>query len=395
MRRGLTTLGLLSVVLFSGGASAAAPSFYVDDSSLFLSLHTAVDSAARKSAYQFDTAGWLRGTTVIPKQDAIRVDWKQGGKVLASQRCQFTDFDDDGKSGGFRCELEKATLTAAGNIDVDISYVDDRADTTTVVRTLKVTVNRYFVWSGMDGNKPIHDTYYQVDGSDLLGGNWLWLGGAMNVKFLTWMSRDKNDRINNLGLRCSVNGKMLPDDLPAWAGYQTDLVAGRSRHWAGGSAEDEKVRGWVRMEVSAELYRGPRGNQFKNEPKMIYLTEHAGAWSCQLRDQGTVLREWKFTVDAKGDVVRHAEQAGWPLHPNMRFVETTFSKAAWDEVFNPDAIKKSVMFGRPWSNPASLKGMFDALPPAKDVAVPNPPAGGAPPATAATKPPATAKKKKK
>jgi hypothetical protein len=376
------TLWIVVVAAVSTAALAGRGGRFLDDTSVIPYLQSRTDGMTSKSAYKVN----LVGTVVGPKdsfksQDIVRLDWKQNGKTLASVRCPL-GIDASQTTAEFKCEQDEAKLTAAGKVQAEVYYVDDRAGKTELLSKLNLEVGRYYNWSGMDGKKPKHEIRFQLIGDGLLGTTFLWMSpagvyrdhGPPKLRFFTWLRRDNDKTIANSVLRCSVGGKTLSEDAQAYplSGLGTPNIEVGDRQYVKGPPDNETLYRWERVHLVADLYWGPRKNNYANPEKMIWVGEHPGDWSCAWRWDGKALREFTFTVDAKGSIKPHAEQATFNLPPNTFFIETRFSKPVWDTSFNPAAIKAAAAFGRPWSNPASLKTMFSALPPAKGTSVPKP-----------------------
>jgi hypothetical protein len=89
----------------------------------------------------------------------------------------------------------------------------------------------------------------------------------------------------------------------------------------------------------------------------VQLQQNPGAWTCHLRSEGELVREFRFAVASDGTLVSHAEESA---DPPLRFptgvvmMEVSFgTPAKFDHGFSADAIEKGSWFGRPWSKGAA------------------------------------------
>jgi hypothetical protein len=93
-----------------------------------------------------------------------------------------------------------------------------------------------------------------------------------------------------------------------------------------------------------------------------------GAWACDLRSDGQVLRSFRFQVSAKGRVLPSAAQgaAGFPLlHPDVVHVDMRIpAKGHGETRFRPQAIRKSMRYGMPWPKHPAIDAFLKSLPPA-------------------------------
>ncbi|MDY0003777.1 MAG: hypothetical protein RBU30_20940 [Polyangia bacterium] len=380
----LTLFTLLTLLLFTPQGALGAPAKrLLDDTSLSVFLTSRVHGDPEKSYYEFEVkAGLYGGGAALGKQDAVIVNWKKGAKVLASQRCSV-DVDEGGKTGSFYCKHDKTKLSADGKLQVEILYVDDRAEQKELLKTLNIQVGRWYYWTGMNGRKPKHRIHYQVIGDDLLGTTYLFKSdggsGLPRLELITWVSRDNDRNESNLKgvLRCTVNGKALPTDIDVTLKSHQSAIQVVNRAHLKAPPEGETLYQWKKMLLITQIYWGPTAvrKNYSNPNSMVFLSEHAGAWACKWRVDGTNLREFRFTVEPGDKIKPHAEQSGpngLRLGKDLYFVETYFPTPVWDFVFNPAAIKATGAWGRPWANPAAMKAMLGALPKAKGTAVVKP-----------------------
>jgi hypothetical protein len=83
---------------------------------------------------------------------------------------------------------------------------------------------------------------------------------------------------------------------------------------------------------------------------MRFLGDHPGAWSCDLRVDGRVLRSLMFSVGADGRVAPHPEQTGpqaFRMVPGLTLIDVRLPSSPPDEYVDPAAIRASLQFGQP------------------------------------------------
>lgn len=357
----------------SAGAQAA-PRRMVDEAELYVRLYTA--SPEGGYLLRVDTVVYGVGS----HQDAIRLDVRQGSRTLSSTRCPFDGVDGD--AGLLRCE-SGGELTATGDVSVDLVFVDDAMDATEVIRTMALRVLAYPYWVRTDGRRQVMGTQYQIDGGDQLGTAFVYMSHpslqqtgtdeTQRLVFYTTISGSPGESSAPV-LRCTVGEERLPDvttDLASFAELDVD-------EWTAPSAEIRHVH-WYRARITADgLWWGPRlsmqdGTGYDTS-RITFLGDHPGAWSCDLRSEGRVWRTFRFTVDASGRVVPHAEQTaptGLRLVPGLSLVDVRFpSSSTIDQAVDPAAIRRGAQYGHPWADAASVHDMLAALPPASGSSAP-------------------------
>ena len=90
-------------------------------------------------------------------------------------------------------------------------------------------------------------------------------------------------------------------------------------------------------------------------PNRTNLKEYPGNWECNISDNGTVLRTWRWTVGADGMPVKHPEQNGnVNLFSNAYLVETEIPTGGTtlDKRLVPVPASQGFFFGQPWITPA-------------------------------------------
>src|SRR5262245_12042682 len=160
----------------------------------------------------------LRVNTIVygigSQQDAIRLDLKQRGRVVATVRCPFRDFDDD--VARLVCETDsESPLTITGDVSVDLVYLDDVAETSEVIRSMNLRINAYPYWVRDEGSRHVMGARYQIDGSDQLGTAFAWMENSELTQTETeesqamyfYSSFSGSFRGGSAVLRCTAGGE--------------------------------------------------------------------------------------------------------------------------------------------------------------------------------------------
>lgn len=316
-------------------------------------------------------------------QDAIRVDVRQGRGTLVSTRCGFDAIDGD--AGQLICRTDEAhRLSATGEVLIDLVYVDDVAETSTVMRSLRVNVRAYPYWVRNDErDRPIMGAMHQIDGSDLLGTAFAYMtnpglrqteaNDPQSLQLFTAFSGtyEGYDAV----LRCRVGEERIPDRDISVYNYDDFGVDERVS-----STADTRHVGWYRTRYEMrDLWWGtrisipPSGTGY-DTTNVVFLGDHPGLWSCDVRSNGAVLRTFRFQVGADGLVAAHGVESG-PGAPGMlgglHLVDVRLpSPSARDTAIDPAAIRAGWQYGTPWSVPAAVAEMLAALPAASGSSLP-------------------------
>lgn len=377
------------------GARAQAPARHVDDSSIAVSLFTTID-ANQSTGYRFrvDLRVYGEGLTA---HDAVRIEWMQGGRSLATLRC-LVSFDDTLPGVGLirqdTCRWMDGVLTAVGDVQIALTYQDDSTDTTIPLRTLEARVGRFWDWSGMSGSRPTHNVRYQLLGDDLLTAATVELRApsGQDTYGRVWLhfwaaTRSEQWTYQDAQVRCSVDGQRLPE-LSGNIRSSTAQLTVEDRQFVDGVHEETVAYNWMRFWAAPMLWHGQRG--FGLDPNAIFLGEHPGQWACQIRSAGEVVRELRFVVGPDGNIVRHAEQldpAGVWLPPQVFLADVRFpSPNRFDFSFQPQILRERGFWGHRWAQPAAFAEQFAAMPPAAGRSEPPAPRGAPPAPRAAAAP---------
>lgn len=345
------------IVSIAGGVAAAAPlppdkldiPLFVDESVGSIGLRNHDDT------YGFEARGQMWG--VRSPSDQLRLEWRQRGKLLATASCRLTMHRGDDPSAGYECRHDDG-LKAAGPVEANLIFKDERDDKEYLVRTFKVDVKHFAKGT------------WQITSDDLLADAWARHvtaePHASSVYFRFWMT----GRLPaSAMLRCTANGSPVPDvpvTLIPRGGFAADIIPtkGARQTWT-----------WSLVELQTDrLHHGTKRNP---QPEDVFLIDNPGNWICQLRESGRNLRTLLFAVDDQGMVASHPLQgaAGMPrLWPGVALIDVRIPREAGiDQRIKPAALAKSHLFGLPWPKHPAIKERLAALPPAIENANPVPP----------------------
>jgi hypothetical protein len=310
---------------------------YADESSVWIASGNGGDGAL------IDAGAEIGG---LQKGDRVRLDIKQGGKVVASETCELENRTLIDGLDGVKCSDRSKSFKKPGPLQADLIVESDADDKQYLVRTFNVNVKK---WGNPD---------WQIDADDRLGAAYIVQNKDSKPLIRFWASAVADGSAPTL--ECKVDGKALPYIEGSWDtphSIQADIIKGNNRTT------------WTWSDVKYEL-QTYEGDNFKP----VELTKYPGAWDCLLRRYGVTLRQFKFTVDGKGKVQPHPMQSakgGATLAPQVVQIDMVIPKGnGWDQRIKPDLIKKSRGFGMPWPQHDSVKTVLAALPPAYENATP-------------------------
>lgn len=319
------------------------PQRYLDESQSWIGAVNQGDEG-----YRFHASVW---PVNFKEGDRVRVDWTQGGKVLATAKCQPENVD-----GRFDCDYRDKPMKAKGTIEAHVIYEDDQDDKEYLLRTYKFEMKQ---WDKVT---------WQIAADDLLASAYLWHGNEGQIRdipvFRFWIA--SKDNSFNAQLRCTVDGTKLPDfdgsvQQRGGGDLEADIIPPKG---------DRQTWHWSGVEFDPDhLKFGP-----KKDDNATYLGEHPGNWDCQLRRSGIAVREFLFHVNDKGRVDSHPMQQAknaYPVAPNIALIDVRIPKDnGLDQRIKPDLLRKSRGYGMPWPDDPSVKATLAALPAAYENAHP-------------------------
>ncbi len=355
---GLSSLALLVLLVpalaVAGGpakpGSAHDPALFADHAADWINVVSNGDDYVVKGAFR------ISGAT--SQNDRMRLDWKSGGRVLQSLKCE-SEYSKNHTLFG-NCSTDK-NLKTTGPIDADLIFIDDQTDAEYLVTTYHVTVKN---WKG-----PGKSWNWGILPDDLLSVAYVrnWYGDeAFHVPLIEFWSTAPTF-IGDATLRCTVDGQKL-DDLKAHVDsakgnrqseIQVDITTSNDR-WS---------HRYQHYAVEPDIHFGSKDDHGIYDPaRMQWLVDHPGKWDCVLRKDGHKYREFLFTVNDKGMVEPSEMQKGSHPVPTLSNVVLIDMKIPADngveQRLRPDAMRKSIGFGVAWPDGPSVKTIQAAFPPA-------------------------------
>jgi len=296
------------------------------------------------------------------KNDRLRLEWKKGGKVLATTKC---DIDIDGDYAAGNCTERNTKIKQVGDITADLIYSDDKEDKDYLVRTFKFSVVHYKgqweTWGIISDDTLGNAWFYHAhngEGEESHSGSY-----RRPVLYITFANGNTPP---NPQLRCSVDGTKLGDDI----GLDAQGGSDTSSHDVDFQPKGGKrlTYHWTRAALLMDMYWGPKDTLKYTKPADgKSLQDHPGKWQCDLRSEGHVLRTLAFTVDKDGMIQNDEFNSGKnavPVVSKEVMVDMRIGKDAgqFDERINPAAIKKSLQWGLAWPDHAKVKDIQKSLP---------------------------------
>lgn len=307
--------------------------------------------------------GWtlkssIRLLGVYPKRSAFKFVVSKAGKTIGTTRCE-TNSHNIPRNAEYPQEPSyiyvdgcfyktEMTTKEVGKFDVEVFLIDGATNAERSVRKYKIDVIQINRVNGGIGKaaKPESPRYVisrsaETPASVLFlrpagTSDYFHLGGSSSqsnqVEVYFSMSPTKEGYgFPNTALRCSVNGSRIKlHEL----GSQTDIVStstdqGRQSYeiysdrlaapYSAGGPVYEDDFGFRIYRATLPLTYGAG----QADPSRTNLKEYPGNWECNISNNGTVLRTWRWTVGADGMPVKHAEQNGSVnLYSNAYVVET-------------------------------------------------------------------------
>ncbi len=357
-------LTLCSVVVILGAVSTAAEakSLPADQHqpAVMFNLPTVWIQVSSQDDRGYTVQGDFLVWGATSKTDRLRFDWKSGGKVVGTGKCE-SDYRESAHTLIGRCKLDTA-IKAVGPIDIDLVYTDDQQEKDYLVTTLKTTIKH---WKGIGkteywGHVPddllaVAFVYHQNDSS-----------GFRTPNFEFWSTRTSYGG-DSPTFRCTVNGTKLPDftahldGMPG--GVQSEIESGYTTEKA------NRTYSFAHISVQPGFFFGVKENsEGRDVSKLRMAIDNPGKWDCFLRVDGKSVREFLFTVNDKGMIAQSEMQSGGhavPTLPSTVLIEMKIPKdGGFDQRIRPDAIKKSIGFGVPWPDSPIAKQLQGSLPPA-------------------------------
>lgn len=346
MRSASLSLPLLAAFTSLASAGPKLPPGTDRDPKLFLDEPESLFEVRNSDGgFTVRASGRLSGYSSTSDQLHLEVELR--GKVIEKVLCDVSAYSTQHGWAEFVCTGKKASK-GAGPLTGRLTYWDDAAERTYLVRTFTGAAHE----ASFEGVPKWVGTY-----DDLLGAAYarhiaanLERVNPPEVMLHFWTSGEAR----NQRLRCTVEGKKLPDfDLSP----RTGAIVSDELELDQQSRGARQTVKWLRHRtVISNLIPGDRealGKTFDPAAytQWVWLADHPGQWSCDVRANGAAGRRFAFTV-AEGKIARHPSQDRAGALPSWRNVSqlavTLPADAPFDDRVRPDALKKSAGFGLPW-----------------------------------------------
>jgi len=333
------------------------PPVILDEPSVSIELESQSDEGYRWHSH-IEMAG------ISSKTDRARLDWKSGGKVVASVKCDLgLEVDEHYASGS--CSYRDKPIKAKGPVEADLIYIDDQSDKEYLVRTFKMTVvDLKGQWES-----------WQIVPDDLLAAGWFYMAHPESdhsgdyrrpILYVTFAT---GESLNDGVLRCTAEGKKI-DDIPLSPEGGSDTEDIELDHQP--KKGERHTYHWQRTKLLADIYWGKR-DTLKYDMKTTVakekvLSDNPGKWECGLRHDGKVIRQVSFVVDKDGMIQQDEMQSGKNAIPTVSKtvvlvdVRLTKDSATFDKRIDPGALKKSMGFGLPWPDHPKVKTIQASFP---------------------------------
>ncbi|MBL0217891.1 MAG: hypothetical protein IPQ07_28930 [Myxococcales bacterium] len=314
-----------------------------------------------------DGYGWhshveLKG--VASKNDRLRLEWKAGGKLIYTAKCDVS-IEDGYMSGSCNNQgTSEKPLKQVGEITAELIYEDDSNDKEYLVRTMKIQVVHL---------KGQWETWGNV-ADDTLGSAFLWMGNdeATNSTYRMpnlYLTFANGQQPNDATLRCTAEGKKIKDiSLGAESGADTEDIELDYQPKKG----ERQTHHWNRQKFLVNIYWGKRETLKWEMPakteKDLVLSDNPGKWECNLRTEGKVVRTLSFVVNKDGMIQNDEFNTGKGAIPMLSDREVmldmrmTKDSSFIDKRINPAAMKKSLQYGLPWPDHPKVKQIQASFP---------------------------------
>lgn len=402
MRRWLV---LLSALWTANAAAQLPEGAFVDDAFTFYDLENFDESVSGQPTHR----GWalkssFRVFGVAPARSSFKFVIKQGNRTLGETTCEIATFNENreyatGPATFFvrACRDRSQRIDADGAITVEVHFINDATDQVTLLQTHTIHVRTTSTVRGT-GESGAALRYVDRNGEALFSMMHLQNQGAApyfgdransrshpsygnfnGVTLMVNFHSYERSSIHRTRLRCTVDGQRIeiPEDGVTVAmpyGLVTTHTFGRgsrdeAQHAAYRQAILQLPLGFDSTSVEQTHTRWRTPDQ--RDARRAYLNDHPGRWECEWRDGQTVLRTFRWTVDADGKVQPHPEQtAGLRLGANAYLVETVIPTAGLDTRVHRDLVVNHAFAGRGWRSPEK-RAMPQQVPNVGDAALPN------------------------
>jgi len=353
MTRAIVVLVLTVASAHAGGppvlGTAHTPPRFIDETRAVVRLRN-MHKAKELNGYGYHVETWVSGFG--SSADTVRLDWKSGGKVIASTKCESRFGENEHTTAQVVCQYDADKgLRALGAIDAQLVMTDDQDGKDYLLRDFNVTVAH---WTSFG------DEVWQILGDDLLASGYvkhLATGNSSDHKiaFAFWTAAPEGS--TEWELRCTVGDIKIPDVKGSPQNNMGTIVAEQVKK----GVSEHVMYTWTSTQIVADLFWGPKAEHRHGE----WLVDHPGDWTCGLRQDAKTVREFRFHVGDDGMVASDAMAASAPpMWERVALIDLRIPKdASYDKRIRADAMRKSRGFGLPWPSHPNVKAIQAAFPP--------------------------------
>lgn len=391
MRRLLVASPLLAaLVLDVTPASAQTPAapFRLNEDWMWFSLSNHVDTADGRpfnDGWSPVVAGQILADQRVMPGSAVRFTFSQGATRVGELRCSLPPGHEPPATVDIDCTNPELRFRVTGDVRVEAAYIDGQTDAVTPLRSFSLHVGTIartrntIAWipdvteNFISQHDRLYDTVMHGPGDDI--SNFDGTGFAV-INF--WVSTADSEHEYEGDFRCSVDGQRLapPARLESafeWGGLpvrRINLMASRPPTAPGGVNPIREELRFTRVRIRLPITFASRGGPPARQQAWA-LEDHPGLWSCEWRNEGIVVRSFRFRV-ANGRLVPHPEQAaGYNLPDGAILVETVVPPdSPVDARTDPALVRRGSGYGRPWVT-ESARAVAAAVP---AIGQPQPPA---------------------
>lgn len=336
------------------------PPRFIDETRAVVRLRN-MHKAKDKNGYGYHVQTWVTGYG--SKADTVRLDWKSGGKTVATTKCESRFASNAPDHAEVECQYDgDKGLRALGPIDAQLIMTDDQDSKDYLLRDFKVTVAQ---WTSFG------DEVWQIVPDDLLATGYVEhiQSGNMTdhkIGFAFWTASAATG--GSWELRCTVGDAKVPDVKADREINVGEIVAEQVKK----GVSDHVVYTWASMVMVANLFWGAKDDD-RRHTGGEWLIDHPGDWTCGLRQDAKTVREFRFHVGDDGMVASDAMAAGAPpMWDRVALIDLRIPKdSTYDKRVRPDVMRKSRGFGLPWPAHPNVKTIQASFPAASGLPDPH------------------------
>ncbi len=272
------------------------------------------------------------------------------------------------------CDDNTQRIKTTGTLTAETFIVDGRTDAETLLRSHTLNIRTVGNSSGRNSSVHFTPTHYVSRHQELLSAFLTWSpslrnqyqaaspylpdgmtyanASTMQLILPVASNSEVGDQVLGARLRCTVNGQPVEfpqnDQAPSDGGHRYQNLSQSIPNPDGNGTSNVTMAFWQYQLMMPLSFPPTRSEAALN------AAEHAGAWRCDLRYNGTTLRTISFTIGANGLPVQHPEQAaGLYLGPRTVLVDVIVpANSTADQRTAPAEVRAGGFYGRPWATEA-------------------------------------------